>query len=71
MSGDPKTLPGSLKKDARIASWIGMEDEGKVTVRTGKVEIGQGIMTAIAMIAAEELDVDLARINIVSGVTEE
>jgi CO/xanthine dehydrogenase Mo-binding subunit len=62
---------GSLKKEARIASWIGLEDEGKVTVRTGKVEIGQGIKTAVAMIAAEELDVDLARIQIVSGVTEE
>jgi CO/xanthine dehydrogenase Mo-binding subunit len=71
MNGDAKTLPGSLKKEARIAKWIGIESDGTVTVRTGKVEIGQGIKTAIAMIAAEELDVDMSRINIISGITEE
>ncbi len=69
MNGAAKTLPGSLKKDARIASWVGIEADGTVTVRTGKVEIGQGIRTAVAMIAAEELDVALHRIRVVSGVT--
>ncbi|MCB0030831.1 MAG: molybdopterin-dependent oxidoreductase, partial [Anaerolineales bacterium] len=45
------------------------EDE-TVTVLTGKVEIGQGIKTALAQIAAEELDVDLARVQIVTADTE-
>ncbi len=71
MNGDTKTLPGSLAKDARIASWIAIETDGTVTVKTGKVEIGQGIKTAVAMIAAEELDIDLSRVNIVSGITDE
>jgi len=69
MNGTGRTLPGSLKKDARIASWVGIEIDGTVTIRTGKVEIGQGIRTAVAMIAAEELDVALDRIRIVSGIT--
>ncbi len=69
MSGDTKNLPGSLAKDARIASWVAIETDGTVTVKTGKVEIGQGIRTAAAMIAAEELDVSLERIRIVSGIT--
>jgi xanthine dehydrogenase molybdopterin-binding subunit B len=71
MNGAEKTLPGSLKTDARIASWVGIEADGTVTVRTGKVEIGQGIRTAVAMIAAEELDVALERIRIISGITGE
>ena len=69
MSGGGTNLPGSLRKDARIASWIAIESDGTVTVKTGKVEIGQGIRTAVAMIAAEELDVSLDRIRIVSGIT--
>ncbi len=69
MNGEGKMLPGSLAKDARIASWVAIEADGTVTIRTGKVEIGQGIRTAVAMIAAEELDVGLGRIRVVSGIT--
>ena len=36
---------------------------------TGKVELGQGILTALAQIAAEELDLPLARIKMISGDT--
>jgi CO/xanthine dehydrogenase Mo-binding subunit len=38
-------------------------------VRTGKVELGQGIKTAIAMIAAEELTVPVSRITVKTGST--
>jgi len=38
-------------------------------VFTGKVELGQGIVTALAQIAAEELDVPLARVTMISGDT--
>ncbi len=37
---------------------------GVVTVATGKVEYGQGVWTALAQIAAEELDVRLARVRV-------
>src|SRR5262249_6040119 len=37
---------------------------------TGRVELGQGVLTAMAQIAAEELDVALERIVVRSGVTE-
>ena len=40
-----------------------------VDLRIGKVELGQGILTAVAQVCADELDVDFARINIISGDT--
>ena len=43
---------------------------GKVRIATGKVEIGQGILTAMTQIAAEELDVRPDQIRMVSGETD-
>src|SRR5204863_447476 len=49
--------------------WVGFESDRTVRVRTGKVELGQGVLTALAQIAAEELDVPPQRVRLVSGVT--
>jgi len=62
-------LPLSLKTNPRLDRWVRFEANGTVTVFSGKVELGQGIVTAIAQIAAEELDVPLARLEIVAGDT--
>jgi CO/xanthine dehydrogenase Mo-binding subunit len=40
------------------------EADGTVTLTVGKVELGQGITTALAQIAAEELDVEVSKIRI-------
>jgi nicotinate dehydrogenase subunit B len=56
-------LPPTLAANPRLDRWIAFNADGTVTVRTGKVEIGQGIVSAMAQIAAEELDVDYARIR--------
>src|SRR5262249_2656543 len=63
-------LPASLVDNPRLAQWIAFQ-EGNVILRTGKVEIGQGVLTALAQIAADELDVALTRLRIVSGETPE
>jgi len=62
-------LPGSLQNNRRLDGWLRINPDGTVTVFTGKVELGQGIVTALAQIAADELDVDLKRIEMVSGDT--
>jgi CO/xanthine dehydrogenase Mo-binding subunit len=59
-------LPGTLNANNRLDRWVTVNADGTVTVRTGKVEIGQGIVSAIAQIAADELDVDYARIRMVA-----
>ncbi|TMJ91010.1 MAG: xanthine dehydrogenase family protein molybdopterin-binding subunit, partial [Alphaproteobacteria bacterium] len=48
-------LPGSLENNRRLDAWIRINAEGTATIFTGKVELGQGIQTALAQIAAEEL----------------
>jgi len=62
-------LPGNLDAAPQLAGWLRIEVDGRVTVFTGKVELGQGILTALAQIAAEELDLPLRDIRIISGRT--
>jgi CO/xanthine dehydrogenase Mo-binding subunit len=52
-----------------LSSWIRFSPEGQVEVSPGKVEIGQGIVTALAQIAADELDVDIGRVRMVRAST--
>ncbi|MEG3159405.1 molybdopterin cofactor-binding domain-containing protein [Sphingomonas sp. LB2R24] len=62
-------LPGSLKSNPLLDSWIRLAPDGHVTVFSGKVELGQGIRTALLQVAAEELDLPPAVIDFVTGDT--
>ncbi|GAB3976523.1 molybdopterin cofactor-binding domain-containing protein [Plantactinospora veratri] len=55
----------------RLARWITVHRDGTVTVRVGKVEVGQGILTALAQLAADELDVDIAAVRMAAASTAE
>ena len=44
--------------------------DGRVTLMAGKVELGQGAMTELAMALAEELGVSLASIDVIMGDTD-
>jgi nicotinate dehydrogenase subunit B len=63
-------LPGPIRRTPELDRWLAFNEDGTITVATGKVDIGQGLSTALAMIAAEELDVDLARIRVQTADTE-
>lgn len=65
----PSPLPGALQQTPDLDAWIRIEPTDTITVFTGKVEIGQGIKTAVAQLAAEELDVTLERIRVVMADT--
>src|SRR5262245_26805617 len=56
-SQEPAKLPGALDTDRMLDSWIRIDADGRVTVFTGKAELGQGVKTAILQCAAEELEV--------------
>ncbi len=62
-------LPGSLRGNRRLSQWLHFRADGFVEVTSGKVEIGQGILTALAQIVAEELDIALARVRMVPAST--
>jgi len=62
-------LPTSLKANPRLSQWLAIRREGRVEVRSGKVELGQGITTALAAIVAQELDVAVQRIEMLRAST--
>jgi CO/xanthine dehydrogenase Mo-binding subunit len=63
-------LPLSLSDNPLLSQWVAFTEKGRVRVGSGKVEIGQGVLTAMTQIAAEELDVRPDQINLVSGQTD-
>jgi nicotinate dehydrogenase subunit B len=63
------TLPLSIVNNRRLEKWLRFDPDRTVRLAVGKVEIGQGVLIALSQIAAEELDVDVDRVNILSGDT--
>ncbi|MEA3195677.1 MAG: nicotinate dehydrogenase subunit [Betaproteobacteria bacterium] len=58
-----------MNKPEKLPQRVRIEADGTVSVATGKVELGQGISTALAQIAAEELGVDLSKVKILPAST--
>lgn len=69
MSGVPVALPGSLHLNRRLSQWLAIHADGTVSVYTGKVELGQGILTVLVQIVAEELDIGVSRVRLVAAST--
>ncbi|EJN13363.1 aerobic-type carbon monoxide dehydrogenase, large subunit CoxL/CutL-like protein [Bradyrhizobium sp. YR681] len=69
MTSPAPKLPVSLEANPRLSSWVRFTDDGRVAISPGKVEIGQGIVTALAQIAADELDVDTAKVEMIRAST--
>ena len=53
----------------QIAAWLHIDQNGAVTVYTGKVEVGQNARTSLTQCAAEELGAPLSAIELVMGDT--
>ncbi len=53
-----------------VNAYLHIGADGKVTCLVGKIEMGQGVMTSLPMLLAEELDVPLAAVDIVMGDTD-
>jgi nicotinate dehydrogenase subunit B len=65
--GQPAIVPGNPQEGVEIL--VALWDDGSVTALHGHVDLGTGIRTALAQIAAEELDVALSCVNMVLGDT--
>jgi CO/xanthine dehydrogenase Mo-binding subunit len=53
-----------------MSARVAISDDGQVLVRTGKVELGQGLHLALAQIVADELEVPLSQVRMLPVDTE-
>lgn len=63
-SSSLEELPRSLRKYPAIDAWLQVLANGQVRILTGKLELGQGIRTAIAQVAAEELNLKMEKVMV-------
>jgi nicotinate dehydrogenase subunit B len=56
-------LPAHVVTNPRLGSWVGVTDDGRVELRFGKAELGQGVATALAQLAADALGLPVDRVR--------
>src|SRR6185295_20344785 len=54
---------------AEVDAFLAIDARGRVTLYSGKVDLGTGVRTALAQMCAEELDVPFTRVSVVQGDT--
>jgi CO/xanthine dehydrogenase Mo-binding subunit len=59
-------IPATLMNNPSLDRWVSFPTPGRVRVAVGKTEYGQGMLTGLAQIAAEELDVVFERLDVVN-----
>jgi isoquinoline 1-oxidoreductase len=68
MIGAPSEQARGVPKDYN--AFLHIAEDGIITCYTGKIEMGQGIITSLPQMMADELNVSLDRIKIVMGDTD-
>jgi isoquinoline 1-oxidoreductase beta subunit len=58
---------GGAARHSQLNAWLKIGSDNSVTVLVDRSEMGQGVYTALPMLLAEELEIDLARIKIVAA----
>jgi nicotinate dehydrogenase subunit B len=66
--GSPAEQGRSLPKDYN--AFLHIAEDGTVTCYTGKIEMGQGIITSLPQMMADELNVPLEKVKMIMGDTE-
>ncbi len=60
---EPAPSPPAPSAGPELNAWIRIDPDDTVTMRIAESEMGQGILTALAMILAEELDADWSKVR--------
>jgi nicotinate dehydrogenase subunit B len=72
--GDSLLLEAQRRPDQQLPedfnAFLRVGEDGRVSCFTGKIEMGQGIITSLAMMLADELQVPLDSVNMVMGDTD-
>jgi len=64
-------LPPSLARNPRLGRWLRFVPGNVVEVRSGKVEIGQGILTALSRIVSSELGIEPGQVRMIPACTRD
>jgi len=68
--GPPDALAQGRGYPTDVNAYLRIGEDGRVTVLSGKIEMGQGVMTSLAQMAAEDLGVGLDSIEMIMGDTD-
>ncbi|MEI7530949.1 MAG: molybdopterin cofactor-binding domain-containing protein [Betaproteobacteria bacterium] len=63
------SLPPFVASQPKLSQWMAITLPGKITIYSGKVELGQGISIALSQIVCEELGIRLDQLDWVAGNT--
>jgi isoquinoline 1-oxidoreductase subunit beta len=66
---DGEAMPGGLKDNPLV--FLAIAPDGAVTFICNRSEMGQGVRTSLAMVVADELDVDLSRMTVIQAAADE
>jgi len=69
LAAAPAQGPGKPLALTEVDSFLAIDKAGKVTVYSGKVDLGTGVSTALRQIVADELDVPIAQVELIEGDT--
>jgi len=67
---EPGRIPGRVAAPTDFNAFLRIGEDGRVECLVGKVELGQGAMTSLAQVLAEELDVAFDSVDVVMGDTD-
>jgi CO/xanthine dehydrogenase Mo-binding subunit len=65
-----RNLPRALASSRGVDAWLKIGADDRVTVFTGKIELGQGFKTVLVQFVADELDLAPAAVDVVTADTE-
>jgi nicotinate dehydrogenase subunit B len=72
--GDPSWIEAQRRRGQPLPddfnAFLRIGEDGRVSCFTGKIEMGQGVVTSLAMMLADELEVPLDSVDMVMGDTD-
>src|SRR5262249_537022 len=60
-----RAVLGSDRSGKALSRWVSIADDGTITIMSVATEMGQGSMTSLPLIIAEELDADWSKVRVV------